>query len=79
MREGVVSDLIARNDLFHLEGEPIRREDEQLDTLFISETDGVTEVFAAKGKGVIYVSYYGYADMDVLLKNVSEKIDLISE
>ena len=79
MGESMVSDLIAKNDIFSFEGDLVRRESEQFDTLYISEVDGIINIFAAKGKGVIYVRYFGYADLDVLLKVVKEKMDLISE
>jgi hypothetical protein len=37
------------------------------------------EVFSAIGKGIIYVNYYGYAELDVILKNIGEKLALIAE
>ena len=79
MRESLVSDLIARNDIFPFEGDLVRRESKQFDTLFISEIDGIINIFAAKGRGVIYVRYFGYADLDVLLENVKEIIGMISK
>ena len=37
------------------------------------------EVFASKGKAVIHVRYYGYADINSVIENIENKIDLISE
>ena len=40
---------------------------------------GKLKFLHAKGKGLIYVDYYGYAELDVILKNVGEKLELIAE
>ena len=79
MSEKFIEELIAKDDYRYREGAPIRQESEDFDTLLIRETDGETQVFAAKGKGLIYVDYYGYAELDVILKNVGEKLELIAE
>ena len=79
MSENFIEELIAKDDYRYREGAPIRQESEDFDTLLIRETDGQTQVFASKGKGLIYVDYYGYAELDVILKNVGEKLELIAE
>jgi len=55
------------------------REVGYIDMLYTRDFEENKEVFAAKGKVVIYINYFDYADMDVLLKNVNEKIGMISE
>ena len=79
MSENFIEELIAKDDYRYRESAPIRQESEDFDTLLIRETDGQTEVFATKGKGLIYVDYYGYAELDVILKSVGEKLELIAE
>ena len=79
MSENLINDLIAKYDYRYREGAPIRQEREDFDTLLIRETDGGAEVFAAKGKGLIHVNYYGYAELDVILTSVGEKLALIAE
>ncbi|MCZ2260212.1 DUF2812 domain-containing protein [Sporosarcina sp. G11-34] len=79
LKEGLISDLIAKNDVFFAEEDVERLESKVFDILIIREDDGFKEVFAGKGKGVIYVSYFGLEDMDTLLKNVEETIVLIAE
>jgi hypothetical protein len=37
------------------------------------------EVFAFKGKAVMHVRYYGYADINSVIENTAEKISLISD
>jgi hypothetical protein len=62
--------------IFDAKGVNVRQErSEDFDTLFIREA----EVLSAKGRGLIYVNYYGYAELDVILKNVGEKLALIAE
>ena len=79
MIEGLISDYITKNDLLFYAGEFIPIESKDFDALYIREFEERKEVFAAKGKGLIYVSYFGYATMDVILKSVEEKLDLIAE
>ena len=79
MSENLIKDLMTKYDYRYLEDAPIRQESEDFDTLFILETDGETEVYAAKGKGLIYVDYHGYAELDVILKSIGEKLTLVAE
>ena len=70
---------MTKQDFRYLEGAPVRQESEDFDTLFILETDRQTEVYAAKGKGLIHVDYHGYAELEVILKSIGEKLTLVAE
>ncbi|MBO1910388.1 DUF2812 domain-containing protein, partial [Microvirga sp. 3-52] len=58
MGENLIKDLMNRYDYRYLGGALNRQESDDFDTLFIRETDEETEVFAAKGKGLININYY---------------------
>lgn len=79
MSEGLITDLVNKYNWRYDERDFILQENEDFDTLLIRESDDKKEVFAAKGKGVIYVRYHGYADMDTIIKSVNEKINLIAK
>lgn len=79
MSESLISDHITKSEKLFYEGDFIPIESKDFDILYTREFQEEKEVFAAKGKGVIYINYFGYADMDVLLENVKEKIGMISE
>ena len=49
------------------------------DALTIREIDELKEIFAVKGKGVIYVRYFGHADMVRLLASVEDKMTFIDQ
>ncbi|MFC5591941.1 DUF2812 domain-containing protein [Sporosarcina soli] len=49
------------------------------DALTIREIDELKEIFAVKGKGVIYVRYFGHADMESLLASVEERMTFIEK
>ncbi|MEH6995659.1 hypothetical protein V7075_23670, partial [Neobacillus drentensis] len=49
------------------------------DLLIVHEEEAMKEVFASKGKAVIHVRYYGYADINSIIENIEEKIEIILE
>ena len=76
MKEKLLVDLTRIN---HYWGAISEVESDVFELLFIREEDGFKEVVAAKGRGVMHVNYYGYADMDSILKAVEEKLALIEK
>lgn len=61
------------------EGSFTKIDNKDFDQLIIFQReDDFKEAFALKGKGVIHVRYYGCADNDSIIKNIAQKIDLIS-
>ncbi|MCK1997558.1 DUF2812 domain-containing protein [Psychrobacillus psychrodurans] len=79
MSENLVDDLIEWHGMFEGKEKLLQLEHSSFDYLIIKEDDETKEIFAAKGKGVMYVRYHGYAEMDILLKNVAQQIRLIGE
>lgn len=76
MKENLLADLTQESSY---RADVIKLESDVFEVLFIRQEDEFKEVFAAKGKGVIYVSYFGHADMDTILKVVKEKLALIEK
>lgn len=80
MNEGVLSDLINRYGQTYKGVVYVETENPDFDKLFVYEGDYSTkEVFAAKGKGVIYIRYLGNAPINLIIKATAEKIKLISD
>lgn len=77
--ENLIKDLIKRYSLEYRGGDFVEIEHRDFDILIIHEVDEYIEVFASKGKGVMYVRYHGYASLDSVLKNVAERIVLIAD
>lgn len=76
LSEKLLSDLVQ----WHIyKGDVLKLESDVFDSLFIQEQEGFQEIFAAKGKVVMYVAYYGYADTEIILQQIEEKISLIQK
>ncbi|WP_291635472.1 DUF2812 domain-containing protein [Clostridium sp.] len=80
INEGVLSDLINRYGEKFKGAVYVEMEHPDFDKLIVHEGDYFgKEVFAAKGKGVIYIRYQGNASINSLIEAVAEKIKLISD
>ncbi len=80
MNEGVLSDLINRYGEKYKGEVYVEMEHPDFDKLIVHEGDYDTkEVFAAKGKGVIYIRYHGNAPINSIIEAIAEKIKLISD
>ena len=74
LSEKLLADLVQ----WHIfDGDAMELESDVFDSLFVFEREGSKEVFVAKGKAVMYVAYYGYADTATILSMIEEKIALI--
>lgn len=76
LSEKLLADLVRRNIY---EGDVMELESDVFDSLFIQEQEGSQEIFVAKGKGVMYAAYYGYADTAIILQLIEEKMALIEK
>ena len=75
----LVSDLIKWHS-YGDETEPyVEKNHLQFDQLIIHEEDEKKELFASKGKVVMFVRYYGYAEMESIIENTAQKIRLLAE
>lgn len=75
----LVSDLIE----WHSYGDETERYVEinhpEFDQLIVYEEVEKKELFASKGKVVMYIRYYGYAEMESITENAAQKIRLLAE
>ena len=74
LSEKLLADLVRIN---MYEGDVVEQESDVFDSLFIYEEEGSKKVFVAKGKSVVYVAYFGYADTANILQQIEEKMALI--
>lgn len=74
MAEHLVADLIKRYSFETIKVDFEVKKNPDLDLLIVREENGMKEVFASRGNEVIYVHYFGYADVNSVIENVVEKI-----
>ncbi|NEY73946.1 DUF2812 domain-containing protein [Bacillus mesophilus] len=79
LADNLIVDLIERYRYEEDSEDYVETEHPDLDLLIVHEDREWKEVFAAKGKAVMYVSYHGYADINSVVENTVEKIKFISE
>ncbi|HCX48490.1 MAG TPA: hypothetical protein DG757_05530 [Bacillus sp. (in: Bacteria)] len=79
MADNLLSDLIKRYRYEENQEDFVKTKHPNFDQLIVHEEEGFKEVFASKGKAVMSVQYYGYANINSLIENIAGKIDLIAE
>ncbi|QFF99897.1 DUF2812 domain-containing protein [Psychrobacillus glaciei] len=79
LADNLIADLIKRFNYEYSDDDFVEAKHADLDLLIVHEEDEIKEVFASKGKAVIYVRYYGYADINLVIENIVDKIKLITE
>ncbi|MBP1932016.1 DUF2812 domain-containing protein [Ammoniphilus resinae] len=79
MADNLIADLIKRYRYEYSDDDFVESKHSDLDLLIVHDEDDFKEVFASKGKAVIYVRYYGYADINSVIENILDKIKLITE
>jgi hypothetical protein len=79
LADNLISDLIERYRYEDSREDFVETEHPDLDLLVVHEEKEKKEVFAFKGKAVMYVRYYGYADINSVIENLVEKINLVSK
>ncbi len=77
LAEPLVSDLIKWHSYGDETAPFVEKKHPDFDRLIIQEEAEKKQLFASKGKVVMYVRYYGYAEIDVLIENVKQKILLL--
>ncbi|WP_339212241.1 DUF2812 domain-containing protein [Solibacillus sp. FSL W8-0372] len=75
----LISDLIKWNSYEEEIDSYLEIDHATLDELLVYEEEGKKQIVAAKGKVVMYVRYYGYADVDHLIENVAQKIEVLAK
>ncbi|GEM05941.1 hypothetical protein HMI01_29290 [Halolactibacillus miurensis] len=79
LADNLISDLIERYRYEDSREDFVETEHPDLDFLIVHVEKEMKEVFAFKGKAVMHVRYYGYADINSVIENIVEKITLISD
>ncbi|MEH7251883.1 DUF2812 domain-containing protein [Neobacillus niacini] len=79
MADHLISDLIKRYKYESRDEDFVKTKHPTFDLLIVHEEEAMREVFASKGKAVIHVRYYGYADINAIIENIENKIELIHE
>lgn len=77
--DNLISDLIKRYNYDYSGEDFVKTKHPTFDHLIVHEDEAMKEVFASKGKAVIHVRYYGYADINSIIENIEEKIEIILE
>ncbi|WP_010676786.1 DUF2812 domain-containing protein [Bacillus timonensis] len=75
MADNLLSDLIKRYNYEYSLDEYIETKHPSFDLLIVHEDRELKEVFASKGKEVIFVRYYGYADIGSVIENIVDKLE----
>ncbi|SEN98107.1 Protein of unknown function [Mesobacillus persicus] len=75
MADSLVSDLIKRYGFPFSQEDFVETKHPSFDQLIVHEEEHRKDVIAAKGKAVIHVQYFGYADIDSVIKNIEEKME----
>lgn len=78
LADNLIADLIKRYNYRYSVDDFVDTKHADLDILIVHEDNEFKEVYASKGKAVIYVTYYGYADINSVIENIVDKIKLIS-
>lgn len=74
LADNLISDLINRYRFGEKREDYVEKKHPQLDQLIVYEREGMKKVFASKGNTVMYVWYFGTADVDAVVEGVVEKI-----
>ncbi|MEH7381191.1 DUF2812 domain-containing protein [Bacillus sp. JJ1533] len=74
MADHLISDLIKRHNYDNRMEDYVETKNPSFETLIVRKGEDFKEVYASKGKDVIYVRYYGYADVDSVVKAMKMKI-----
>jgi hypothetical protein len=79
LAESLTSDLVKKYGLAYKGGDFLKTDHDDFDVLIIHEVDEFKEVFASKGKAVMYIRYHGYADMKSVIESAAKKINLVAD
>lgn len=79
LTDGLITDLVKWNQFDENKQDYMEVNHPNLERLVVYEEEEIKEVFASKGKGVIYVRYHGEADMHSIVDEIERKMLLISD
>lgn len=73
------NDLVKRLDLEVNSENTTGIQHPEFDRLIVNESDNNKRVLVKKGNTVMYVSYHGHVDVDILIEVIADRISLISK
>lgn len=79
LADELITDLIKRYSLIERIGDYVETNHSELDLLIVHEEKDFKEIFASKGNAVIYIRYYGYANLGQVIDRAVEVINRVSE
>lgn len=79
LADNLIGDLIKRYRFEERDEDFVEKMHPNFDLLIVYEEKESKKVFASKGKAVIYVHYFGYADINRVVENIEKKIEMILE
>ncbi len=79
LTDNLIDDLISREQFTYSREDYVQIKYSDFDLLIVHEDPefSLKEVFASRGNIVMYVRYWGYADVNTLIENVDGKIALM--
>ncbi len=75
MADNLISDLIKRYNYRYPIEDYVETKHSSFDLLIVHEEEELKEVYASKGKYVIFVRYHGYADIGLVIENIVDKLE----
>ena len=75
----LLSDLMEWHTYGDEKGSFIERNHPGFDYLITHEDEDMKQLVASKDKVVMYIRYYGYAELDVIVENAAQKIVLLAD
>ncbi|WHT49420.1 hypothetical protein QNH10_07735 [Sporosarcina thermotolerans] len=78
MADSLIADLVKWYQFDENKEDYVEMNHPNLDRLIVYEEADMKKIFASKGKGVIFVRYYGDADTNTIVDEIEKKIMLIS-
>lgn len=78
MTDGLITDLVKWHQFDGNKEDYVEINHQSFERLVVYEEVGMKQIFASKGKGVIYVRYHGEADIYAIVDEIERKMMLIS-
>lgn len=75
LADRLISDLVKRHNYADRVDDYVETKHPEFDRLIILEEKEMKEVYASKGKEVIFVRYYGNANVDLIIESIVERLE----
>ncbi|WP_077619594.1 DUF2812 domain-containing protein [Bacillus sinesaloumensis] len=75
LADRLISELVKRHNYADRVDDYVETKHPEFDRLIILEEKEMKEVYASKGKEVIFVRYYGNANVDLIIESIVERLE----